>query len=133
MNKIFSSRNAARGGNWAFELFFYSSNGASEETHSRQITTFSNEDLPNTMLDAVDFEERIKWVGKYNRPLIKIQLTKFYFKHCFIMLETDKNWWSVEKNDKKLILQRSSKLRDVRDRIKGEDRLTGIRGAYSNV
>ena len=49
--------------------------------------------------------EKIKNVRIYKTPLNKNQWTNALFYHVFVMYETDKYWWSIEKNTEGLTIQ----------------------------
>ena len=102
------------------------------ETVDDHATGLEDEDFSQELvrIDQMDvaIEETIKWIKVYDGPLTRFQLTKMLLKHTYIVLRTDEHWWSVETRDNVLVMQRSSNLEDVRDKVEGENRLTGIRG-----
>ena len=55
----------------------------------------------------------------------KFQLTDYFFHHAFVVFKTAKHWWSIEKNDKGVTLQRSTEKNDVRD-VYGREKRNGI-------
>ena len=71
--------------------------------------------LIEQMTDLIDDREMIKQIFVYKCPLFSWQRTQFNLNHQFIMLETNKWWRSIEKNDKHILLQRSKSLSWVRD------------------
>ena len=48
--------------------------------------------------DLVDASEEIREVSIYKVPLTDVQVTDFIFHHAYVILKTNKWWWSIEKN-----------------------------------
>jgi hypothetical protein len=48
--------------------------------------------------------------------------------HAYIVFETDRWWWSIEKNELGVTIQRSKKLKFVRDKFRRQDRTTDLFG-----
>ena len=74
----------------------------------------------------IDFKTRIVNVLGYWTPLSEAQLTAALLYHRYIVFKTeDGYWWSIEKNDEGLTMQRGKSLEDVRDNYRQELRLKG--------
>ena len=67
-------------------------------------------------------DEEILNITTYKHELYWWQLTQAFLFHTFIMFETNDWWWSVEKNDNGVFVQRSKHQWAVRDRLAGEKR-----------
>ncbi len=55
----------------------------------------------------------------YKFPLSQLQLTNLIFQHQYLVVECENSYWSFEKDTKKLIIQSSVLLSDVRDKCLG--------------
>ena len=82
----------------------------------------SDEDLIQKMNDLIEGEENIIRVFVCNCPIWGWQLTNMLFSHEFVVLETTKWWWSIEKNTEGITIQRSKNPKYVRDRYRQENR-----------
>jgi hypothetical protein len=105
--------------------------------------SLTNVDLLEELEELVDTSEKISKVFYYTNPLNGWQLYKGAVKpcswlaswkgsvhHAYIVFETKSWWWSIEKNDAGIIIQRSKQIEFVRDmhvRVRRkENRATGI-------
>ena len=58
----------------------------------------TNYELRQLLQNKVDdVSEKIQEVSYYTHPLNTWQMTKYLLHHAFIVLKTDKWWWSIEK------------------------------------
>ena len=65
----------------------------------------------------VDSEKILQiWVYKSKLRNMK-QIIQIIFNHEFVVPETTKWWWSIEKDDARILIQRSEQLNDVRDSV----------------
>ena len=78
--------------------------------------------LREVMSKLVDTSEKILKIWIYKCPLSEWQLTNLLLNHQFVMIETKSWWWSIEKDDKKIFIQRDKCDHAVRDFVKGEPR-----------
>jgi hypothetical protein len=85
-------------------------------------------ELREKLKELVDDSEKITEVRLYSHPLTNLQVTKLVWHHAFVVFETDKWWWSIEKNDVGVTIQRSKKFEYVRDRYRRAKRTTGLFG-----
>lgn len=121
-----SSSSSEGDGEWKSEIYF---DPESDETRG---TTYkiTDDELRTRMTALVDPEERILEVFMYKIPLSESQWTNLLFNHQFIIFETDSFWWSIEKNDAGLTVQRSKKKDAVLRRYRQKPR---IEGSYWDV
>ena len=68
------------------------------------------------MLEEKDISEKIEEVRYYTHPLYRWQLSKYFIHHAFIVFKTENWWWSIERNEDGVTIQRSQHLENVRDR-----------------
>ena len=68
------------------------------------------------MLEDYDISERVNEVRYYTHPLYRWQLSKYFIHHAFIVLKTENWWWSIERNEEGVTIQRSQNLENVRDK-----------------
>ena len=102
------------GSNWKFEVYFDPEADA-RTGHSYRI---SDGELITQLSRLVDAREKKKEVTAYKVPLSNLQLTQFLLYHML----TENCWWSIEKNDEGITIQRSKSLRAVRERYRQRNR-----------
>ena len=83
-------------------------------------------ELREKLKELVDDSEKVTEVRVYTHLLTNLQVTKDIWHHAFIVFETDKWWWSIEKNDVGVTIQRSKYIEYVRDRYRRNKRTTGL-------
>jgi hypothetical protein len=88
----------------------------------------ANRQLREKFAELVDDSEMITEVRVYTHPLSGAQVTAGLLHHAFVVFGTDKWWWSIEKNDNGITIQRSKKIEYVRDKYRRNDRKTGLFG-----
>jgi hypothetical protein len=105
--------------------------------------SLTNVDLLEELEELVDTSEKISKVFYYTNPLNGWQLYKGAVKpcswlvswkgsmhHAYIVFKTQSWWWSIEKNDAGITIQRSKKNEFVRDKYvrvrRQESYTTGI-------
>ena len=59
-------------------------------------------------------EGKIFTVEMYECPVSNSVVAGWFFKHRFVIFETKKWWWSVEKNDEGITIQRSKNKDNVK-------------------
>ena len=74
----------------------------------------SDEELKSRMLELIE-NETIMNITIYKHKLYDWQSTQALLYHCFVILETNYWWWSVEKNSEGVFVQRSKKWTYVVD------------------
>jgi hypothetical protein len=67
--------------------------------------------------------DRVRNMKIYKKPLSEWQLTNLIFQHQYLVVECENSYWSFEKDSKRLIVQSSVLLSDVRDKILGKRRI----------
>jgi hypothetical protein len=86
----------------------------------------TDEELRDKLSNLVDVSENIDEVMHYSNPLYSWQVSNAMFHHAFIVFQTNNWWWSIEKNNEGVTIQRSKKLESVRDMYRRVKRTTGI-------
>ena len=112
------------GGNWKSEVYF----DPEADKHTGPGYTISDDELRTKLAELVDAKENIQNVTAYKAPLSKYQLTKLLLYHMIIVFETEEWWWSIEKNDEGITIQRSKSRTAVRDRYRQGKRNSGLSG-----
>jgi hypothetical protein len=73
--------------------------------------------MDNKLGDLLDeSDEKIEPVSYYTHPLNSWQIYKRVMHHAFIIFRTKSWWWSVEKNDAGVTIQRSKNIEHIRDK-----------------
>ena len=88
----------------------------------------TDEELRKKLKELVDYSENIKEVRYYTHPLTNVQVTALAWHHAFVVFLTYKWWWSIEKNDAGVTVQRSKDIEYVRDMYRRDKRTTGLFG-----
>ena len=76
--------------------------------------------------DLIDIWENILTIGVYKCPLKEWQLVQVLDCHQFVVIQTTNWWYSIEKNDKFIYIQRAKNLTNVQCYISGDQRKTDI-------
>lgn len=87
----------------------------------------SDEQLRQQLEDLIDVEEIIRCVYVYRNPLYYYQLTDFLMFHAFVVFETETWWWSIEKNNENVTIQRSKKLSSVLHQYRHVQRIRPVK------
>ena len=103
------------GQNWTNQVNLF-------DPSSSMLFIIEDNSLREVMSKLVDTSEKILQIWIYKCPLSEWQLTKLLLNHQFVMIETKSWWWSIEKDDKKIFIQRDKCAPVVRDFVKGEPR-----------
>lgn len=106
-----NSKGAKRGNNWEYQVYF---DPESDKCRGR-CYNISDDSLISAMSELIDYRENITDIWVYRCPLSAWQLTQVFFNHQFVVLETNDWWWSIEKNSKEIVIQRSKDKSWVRD------------------
>ena len=106
------------------------SNGSDKyEIHYIPISKYwiDSDQLSDELKKLIIFETPIEKVFGYWKPLSEYQLTALIAYHRYIVFQTaDGYWWSIEKNDEGLTMQRGKTCAEVRDNRRQEPRLEGL-------
>ena len=73
-------------------------------------------------MERIDGSEKITNVCIYKVPLGEWQLTDALLYHVFVMFETEKYCWTIEKNSEGITIQRSEKFKAVVNNYRQEKR-----------
>ena len=66
----------------------------------------------------IDNSEKILQIWVYESKLRNMkQMIQIIFNYQFVVPETTKWWWSIEKDDARIVIQRSEQLNNVRDSV----------------
>jgi hypothetical protein len=106
------------------ELYFDPEADSSQGAHYY----IANRQLREKFAELVDDSEMITEVRVYTHPLTGAQVTAGLLHHAFVVFGTDQWWWSIEKNDNGITIQRSKDIEYVRDKYRRNDRKTGLFG-----
>nr|CAH0107284.1 unnamed protein product [Daphnia galeata] len=82
-------------------------------------------ELSELLREVVDASEKITEVKYYSHSRHRLLLSKCFTSHAFIVLKTDNCWWSMEKDQRGITVQRSKYLENVRDKYRRYDRIAG--------
>ena len=110
------------GGNWKYKVYF----DPEADEHTGRRYAISDDELRTNLANLVDAREKIQSVTAYKVRLSEFQITQFLLYHMFIVFETVNWWWSIEKNDQGITIQRSKFLFHVRERYRQTNRKSGI-------
>ena len=132
MSWIFSSRSSpaspSSGGVYTFKLYIYIEvDSLQGKEYSMTNEEFGRKLTDNKFLKWLDPAEEIDEVSYYTHPLNSWQIGKGVMYHAFIVLKTKDWYWSIEKNDAGVTIQRSKEIEHVRDkyyRIKRQENWT---------
>ena len=58
----------------------------------------TDDELRHKLKELVDSTERIEMAYVYKVPLTDAQITDLFLHHSYVILDTSKWWWSIEKN-----------------------------------
>ena len=97
------------------------------------VSTFCHDDLRSLMSLENFTHEYIRNIAVYKRPLNDSQLIQLLDNHQFVILETDYWWYSIEKNDHYIYMQRSKCIDDVLCYIGNHCRRTPIKGISFDI
>ncbi|XP_052265415.1 uncharacterized protein LOC127867935 isoform X2 [Dreissena polymorpha] len=110
------------GGNWEFKLFFYAEN---EMPYSVRWDNMTGRVDLTDLKKQIGSNENIKYVWAYKVPLTEIQKSQLLLHHKFVVFETERWWWSIEKQKDGIIIPRSCKAASVEDACRNEWRNKG--------
>ena len=111
-----SNQKGLKGGQWTGKLHFY------PDTNSEEYIEISSEDLISELEGYVGQHERILNADVFLSPLSDAQTTDTIFHHAFLILKTDKFWWSVEKYQDAIVMQRSENEENLMQKCRNVER-----------
>ncbi len=109
-------------GGYKFKLYF---DPEADQTHGKHYWITVDE-LKGKFSQLTDIKENITKVTYYTHALNPLQVTQTILHHAFLLLETKKWWWSLEKNSEGVTIQRSKNHRYVVEHYRREERVTGL-------
>ena len=110
-------------GEWRSRVYFDPESDKSSGSHY----FLSDAKLRTRLEELIECDEEIQNIWVYSHPLYEWQLTAILMYHAFVVLETDKWWWSIEKNDEGITIQRSKYLEFVKERYRRGKRVMPIK------
>ena len=113
-----SNQKGLKGGQWTGKLHFY----PDTVSHSEEYIEIPSENLVAELEDYVGQHERILKADIFLSPLSDKQFTKLYFHHAFLILRTDQFWWSVEKYQDAIVMQRSENEENLMQKCRNVER-----------
>ena len=112
-----SSSGGKSGEEWKSKIYF----DPEADSSTGKEYAITDEELKTKMKKLINNENILK-VFVYKVSLSEWQLTRWLFYHAFVVFETDKWWWSIEKNSEGITIQRSKKEDFVKDRYRRKKR-----------
>ena len=109
----FTSGSSAEKSGEAWKYLVYFVPNADEIPRSEYHINYQS--LIRDMSELIDGSEEIVRVLLYKNPLTDWQLTQFLFNHQFVVLETKSWWWSIEKDDEGIVVQRAKHVENVKN------------------
>ncbi len=103
---------SGNGGYWQSQVALYLN--ADQTSDVFNVWRINHNSLISQMQKLIDTTEKIISVGVYKCPLQDWQLVQLLDCHQFVVLQTANWWYSIEKNDKFIFIQRSKHLENVR-------------------
>ena len=100
------SKGASKGANWIPEIYF----DPESDKLFGPVHRITADELRYKLAELIDVDEEIKKISTYKETLWDWQLTRFMFFHMFVLLQTNSWWWSIEKNDEGITIQRSKNI-----------------------
>jgi hypothetical protein len=91
------------GEDWEGKVYF---DPDADERHG-DVLPIDDDSLIPAMRQLIDHNENILNISAYQCPLWDWQITQYFLHHKFLVLETTHWWWSVEKNNEGITIQRS--------------------------
>ena len=94
--------------NWTGELVFYTGSKYDHLSHGSLVEEMNGH-------EGIDYSEELRQMELYKTPLRDWQLTQLVLSHQFVLIDSRSWWWTIERNNKCLLLQRNRKYDVVRD------------------
>ena len=105
-----SSTSAITGGKWTGNVYF-DGNASSDSVDSKRI--FNHSQIPKELQKLVSPQDNIEEVYLYKCPITRFQITDYVLKHVFVVVKTKDAWWSLEKDEKGITIQRDAELKPL--------------------
>ena len=109
-----------KGSDWKSKVFYDSESSGKGKTY-----TIPDKKLKTKMDELCVLDENITAVSTYKVPLSEWQLTSFWSYHEFVLFETERWWWTIEKDGDGIHIQRSKDFENVCEQFDRKPRLTG--------
>ncbi|KAL4240587.1 hypothetical protein ACF0H5_001379 [Mactra antiquata] len=116
----------AAGFNWTNNVYFYRNVG--DGSKKTEVDIISHERLEWELETIIDTKEVIRNISIYNHKLSCMQpCNLIVLYHNFVFFETDHWYWTIEKNDECILIQRSTHASAVKEFAPGWKRNTPIK------
>ena len=103
-----------KGGNWKPRIYFDRKADKKVEAVDSYIRIY--DDVLKKNLEGIGIEDgEIIKVTIYKKPLFEVQFSNLILYHAFVVLETDKWWWSLEKNADGIVYTYTLYVKSVKD------------------
>ena len=102
----------SKGGAWTGLIYF-----DPEADISSNVEEISAFELRSRLRNEIDASEEILNIWIYKEPIWNWEWTYIVFFHVFVVLETNKFWWSLEKRADGIVFQRSKLRSSVVEKI----------------
>ena len=108
-----TSSGASKGTAWKGQVYF-----DPEADGNMPIQMISDSELQSKLMNLIDADEKILNVVLCKTPLNESQTTNALLCHVYVYFETNKFWWSIEKNSEGITIQRAKNLDSVKNRYR---------------
>ena len=109
INTVSSSSSGNREA-WTSKIYF----APQADIQNPSIRTYNDGELRTELANIIDVDEDILNVSIWKCNLFSWQLTNVFVFHAYVVFETDKFWWSVEKNNEGITIQRAKNSGSVK-------------------
>ena len=110
-------RKGKGGGDWTREVYFdYNADQDGIGIY------YTDPELRTELAARVGKNEVIYGIKYFKHPLSASQVRAALLHHAFVVFETEAWWWSIEKNEEGITIQRAKQLKNVRDKYPQEQR-----------
>ena len=113
-----NSKFGKTGEEWKAEIYFDPESDKSSGPDHR----ITDAELRQRLKELIDVDEEIQNISVYKEDLWDWQVSRLMAYHTFVLLETDSWWWSIEKNDEGITIQRSKKWEYVAKQYRRKER-----------
>ena len=94
---------------WSNKIWF----APDADTANPDIEPYSDNELKTDLASRIKASEEILNISIWKCDLSSWQLTNLYLFHAYVVLETNDYWWSIEKNDEGITIQRAKRNGNV--------------------
>ncbi|KAL9955125.1 hypothetical protein ACROYT_G036411 [Oculina patagonica] len=99
---------------------------ADTDTSALTYTIDNDSLMDHTAVRLLNASEKIQKIWVYKKPLSSKQRAQWLLNHQFVVLQTAKWYWSVEKTGEQILIQRGENISSVRDNKQKKPRINPI-------